>query len=558
MRWWLLGLALLALFVLASVVFLFPVGWWRGAEATKPLPVPSDDQEIAWLHIPTSGDSWENFVWGMKRAEMSSSGAPSGLRVDDSAAFPSRTTEVPEVIISRDGVAGKLRVRWYKVTNYASTDAWVKALAARNPPPLAVVGGWSSDRARELAEAMAAIEWPNQKPVLLLTQATAETVEPTNYESGTPPSKLIGLYDRSFRFCFTNKQMADAVTDFVLTDPALRPGPAVLPGLRAVPAASGGPWVMLPALAELEADTPGVPAFAGEPANAPGLPTFAVAWKDDPYSLDLAEQFREAFAAQSMRPGRPRLSVQSIFIPFSTGRFARPNPYEAQVVDHILGNLPRRGERTILVVPTVTAPARRVLGALAQGTPGSARRLVAVTGDGIPVNALFRDGEFAWPVRSIPIPLVLFTHTDPFDWDEVGEQTPPRGYELHPPPKPGDVKTSTEDIQLFSLITTILTRGAFLDGSNRIVNGPNALADRFRSFSPAFFDASGDRLSGSGEHVVVLRPTPRIEGIVTYPDAVIEVWTRRSGTQWNRIRSRAVVQTVRPNDVRPTDLGAGE
>src|SRR5262249_38717084 len=162
----------------------------------------------------------------------------------------------------------------------------------------AMVGGWSSDRAKELADAMAPIVWPDQKPVLLLTQATAETVEPENYESGTPPPKLIKLYDRSFRFCFTNKQMAKAVTDFALTDPPLRPGPAVLPGLRAVPAAAGGPWTMLPFLAELEADTPGVPAYSNAPANEPGIPAFAVAWNDDPYSLDLAEQFRETFAAE--------------------------------------------------------------------------------------------------------------------------------------------------------------------------------------------------------------------------------------------------------------------
>jgi hypothetical protein len=550
MRWRLLGFAL-AQAVIIVLVLLFFTGWWRGTETTKPLPVPSGDHEIAWLHIPTSGESWENFVWGMKRAEMSSSGAPQGIRVDDSDAFPTRTTAVPEVVISRDGFAGKLRVRWYKVTNYAPTDAWVKAMAERNPPPLAIVGGWSSDRARELAEAMNAVDWPTQKPVLLFATATADSVEPENYNS-TPP-KLIGLYDRSFRFCFTNKQIADAVTDFVLTDPALRPGPAILPGLRAVPAAAGGPWAMLPWLAELQADTPGVPAFVDAHANAPGLQAFAVAWKDDPYSIDLAEQFREMFAAQSTRPGRPRLSVQSIFIPFSVGGFARPNPYEAQVVDHILANLPRRGERTILVLPAVTAPARRVLGALAQGTPGSSRRLVAVTGDGIPVNALFRDGEFAWPVRSIPIPLVLFTHTDPFDWDEVGDIVPPHGYELPPPSKPGDVKSSTEDIQLFTIMTAVLTSGAFPDGSSRIVEGPDALVNRFRNSSPAFFDSFGDRLSGSGEHVVVLRPTPRIEGIVTYPDATLEVWTRKSGPQWNRIHSRAVVQTVRP-----TDWGAGE
>ena len=124
-RWW----PVVVLVVLAGGFVLYRVGWWHGAEAARPLPVPDGEHEVAWLNVPTSGESWENFVWGMKRAEM---GAVSSLRVDDSHAFPDRTTAVPEVVISRDGYAGKLRVRWYKVTNYAPTDAWVKALAARN------------------------------------------------------------------------------------------------------------------------------------------------------------------------------------------------------------------------------------------------------------------------------------------------------------------------------------------------------------------------------------------------------------------------------------------
>lgn len=550
-RWW----PVVALVVLVGGFVLYRSGWWRVAEGAKPLPVPSGDQEVAFLHIPTSGDTWENFVWGMKRAEMSAQGAPGGLRVDDSHAFPDRTTAVPEVVISRDGCAGKLRVRWYKVTNYAPTDAWVKALAARDPAPVALVGGWSSDRARELAEAMTATNWPGQKPLLLLATATADSVYPDedNYAPDYTPPTLIGLYERSFRFCFTNRQMAASVTDFVMTDPALRPGPAVLPGMRAVAGAAGGTRTMVPWLAELKFPPPGIAALPAVAAEPPGIPAFAVAWKDDPYALDLSEQFREAISEQGALPGRPRLAVESTLIPFSVGRFARPNPYEAHVVDHILANLPRRGERTVLVVPTVTAPARRILGGLAQGNPAAARRLVAVTGDGIPVNALFRDGEFAWPVRALPIPLVLFTHTDPFDWDEPGDPTPPKGYELTPPLKPGDVKNSTEDIQLFAAITRVLVRGAFPDGANRVTDGPDALAQRFRALEPAFFDPSGNRLTGSGEHVVVLRPTPRAEGgSVTYPDATIEVWTRRSGT-WTRLRARPVVQTVRPYD-----FGAGE
>ncbi len=535
--WWPVGVFVLLSGALALAYFSDVFGTSKAAE---PLPVPDGDQEIAWLHIPTSGETWENFVWGAKRAEMPVAGTPSGLRVDDSAAFPDRTTAVPEIVISRDGFAGKLRIRWYKVTNYATTDAWVKALAARGPAPIAIVGGWSSDRARELAEAMAATNWPGQKPLLLLTTATADSVYPDedSYSPDYQPPKLIALYDRSYRFCFTNRQMADAVTDFVFNDAALLPGPAVLPGLRVVPGGAGGGWGMLPWLAEL----------AAGPAR---MPAFAVAWKDDPYSLDLAQQFRNAIAEQGARPDRPRLSVESSFVPFSVGRFARPNPYEAQVVDHILANLPRRGERTLLVIPTVTAPARRVLGGLAQGNPAAARRLVAVTGDGIPVNALFRDGEFAWPVRTVPIPLVLFTHTDPFDWDEPNDPNPPRGYELLPPARPGDVKSSTEDIQLFTTLIRVTARGAFADGG-RVADGPDALAARLRTLSPPFFDSSGNRLSGVGEHVVVLRPTPRTELDATHPDATIDVYTRQDG-EWVRTRTRPVVQTVRPDD-----RGAGE
>ena len=59
------------------------------------------DQEIAWLHNPTSYESWENFVWGAKRAEMAVDGGPDGLEVDDANAYPVRTTAVPEVVVRR-------------------------------------------------------------------------------------------------------------------------------------------------------------------------------------------------------------------------------------------------------------------------------------------------------------------------------------------------------------------------------------------------------------------------------------------------------------------------
>ncbi|QJW95362.1 hypothetical protein [Frigoriglobus tundricola] len=426
MRWWWLVVVLLVPlggFVLVRTV------WWRAVEIARPLAVPGDDHEVAWLHTSTSGESWEDFVWGLKRTEMAGSGAPAGLRVDDSAAFPDRTTEIPEVVVSRDGYEGRLRFRWYKVTNYAPAHAWVKALAERDRAPLAIIGGWSSDRARELAEALRDQPWPGERPLFLIATATADSVYPDedNYAAGyKEPPKLIGLYDRAFRFCFTNRQMAEAVTDFVLTDPGLRPGPAVLPGLRAVPGAVGGGWAALTWLAELSAPPPGVAPLPDVRAAGPGLPAFAVAWKDAPYSLDLCQQFREVLAAQGApRPPaggdrvhgpavqrRPVLPPEPVRGP--GGRSHPGEPAAARRAD-------ARGaaDRDRAGPPGAQRPG--------PGEPRRARRLVAITGDGIPVNALFRDGEFAWPVRAIPVPLVLFTHTDPLDWDEPGSTCPRPG-----------------------------------------------------------------------------------------------------------------------------------
>src|SRR5262249_39180079 len=160
--------------------------------------------------------------------------------VDDSGAFPVHTTAVPEIVVRRQGYAGSLRIRWYKVTDDATQEDWVKALAVRDPAPLAVVGGWSSYRAKELAEAMRAANWGAVRPLLFLTQATADNVDldPDNPSPRRDP--LISVYDQSFRFCFTNRQMAEAVTDFVLSDPGLRPGPVAWPGLHAVPASATG------------------------------------------------------------------------------------------------------------------------------------------------------------------------------------------------------------------------------------------------------------------------------------------------------------------------------
>src|SRR4051794_11334476 len=196
----------------------------RASPLPMPLPVPAGDQEMAYLHTTTNLTTWERFVSGIVRAQM----AVPGLHVDDSAAFSDSTTGVPEVVVSRDGRAGKLRIRWYKLTTEATADRWVAALAARDRPPLAFIGGGSSDRAVDLARALDRQKrWPGDRPLLFITTATADEVAVDREGPSTEvAANLIDVYDdRSFRFCFTNRQMAESVIDFVWQHPALRPGP---------------------------------------------------------------------------------------------------------------------------------------------------------------------------------------------------------------------------------------------------------------------------------------------------------------------------------------------
>jgi hypothetical protein len=122
MRYWWWALAVAG--VVSVGVVAARLDWFRLAPAgAAPLPVPAGDEEIAWLHNPTSYESWENFVAGVKRAEMDSQTGPAGLEVDVSGAYPDRTTAVPEIVLHRAGYAGAVRIRWYKVTDEASQEA---------------------------------------------------------------------------------------------------------------------------------------------------------------------------------------------------------------------------------------------------------------------------------------------------------------------------------------------------------------------------------------------------------------------------------------------------
>src|SRR5688572_30554805 len=123
-------LVLLALLVVAAAVWIFATP--GKPSRPVPLPVPSEDREIAWLNAATSTTNWQRFV----QAVVAVTGVDPGPE-----AFPRMTTAIPEIAVPIDGQKGKLRIRWYKLTSEFDTAYWLDALARRDPPPLAIIGG---------------------------------------------------------------------------------------------------------------------------------------------------------------------------------------------------------------------------------------------------------------------------------------------------------------------------------------------------------------------------------------------------------------------------------
>jgi hypothetical protein len=441
-----------------------------------PAAVPPGDLEVAWIHTTTNPQTWERFVAGVLQLRRQ---VP-GLEVDDSRAFLDQTAAVPEVVLSQSGRPGKLRLRWYKLSSEVGNREWVDALAARNPPPIAFMGGGTSDRAIELAQALnERTDWKGGKrPLLFITTATANTLDPHAFE----PDRLIDVYPgRTFRGCFTNEAMARAVIDFVWHSPDLKLKPTGHPEARA----------------------------------------YVLAWQDDPYSVDLAVQFDARFRERKDLEVPLRTIVDRIA--YSVGTFSEPNSPEREVIERILPDLASHpDDRSLLVLPAVTQPARRILRAFAADTPLVGQRLVAVTGDGVSFNTVFRDGDVAWPVRELSIPLVFFAHQNPVAWAADSDPADPAA--LYPP-------NSTDDVLLFADIVRVLADGVFV-GEPAV--DADALARKLRAREKPFFAPDGERRSGEGEHVVVVRPQ-FLDGGRVGRKAEFLVYTRREG-RWEVVR----------------------
>jgi hypothetical protein len=506
------------LFLLSAVLALGVAAYalWPGrggtaANRATPRSVPPGDQEIVWLYAATQTETWERLVNGLRR--LVSDHPELGLEiVEDGNAFPTQSTTVPELAVTVGKSRHRLWIRWYKLTSDQNTHDWVDILTRRQPPPLAIMGGGSSDRAYDLARELQAVrERLAAPPLLAITSATADQVvietdewEPVvvgdkvYQERKRVKQELMAVYpDRSFRFCFTNRQMTRAVTTFIWSQPELRP----------------------------DAD-----------------PVYLPVWEDDPYSQDLAERFLDVLRLRAVKAGARAwvwqagggfpLDLTTIYrgdyplvsrfvqvnIPHGIGTVIQPNEWEAQaaekLTDELEGQRPPQ-QRALLALPAPAAqPARRFLHGLLRTIPAQADRFVVAMADSFDFNTVYRDRNVTWPIQDVPFSLVFFCHRNPVDPVAFEPDDPARAAVV--PDPGGKTTTGTDYLILYRDVAEALIRAAYQGGD--LATSADELRVHLRSarlqdgqlvFGGAgreLFDALGDRHSNSGEYVVWLEP----------------------------------------------------
>jgi hypothetical protein len=492
--------------------------------------VPAGHQEVAWIAPATSDETWERLVAAIRLVVQHWREAfPESpvLQASFDRAFLDLTADVPEVGLYFQGREDAvLWVRWYKLTGEIGTRKWLDKLVRRQPGPIAVIGGDTSDRAVALARALAerAGEWYGPPPPLLITTATADRYYPEGYHPGGTHDdnlamrswpRLMEVYKgRSFRFSFTNARMADAVLEFLQQHPEVwlpvKSDPAFLAGI----VAGDPPWGTAAGLA------------AGGYFHDPTLCTFA--WTDDRYSLDLADRFGqvflERFKAGPANGSRPRVNHE--LIAYGVGDYNLPNPKEGVAAELFSDRL--RRQHQMLALPTSAPRARRFLRTLCSMAPTEMRNLVAISGDSITFNQVYRDRDVAWNILDMPVPLVFFSHRNPVSERAGFGQTLAEEDRID--------ATGTQDLLLYVDIFQAVVLAAFQEGD--LLADAEKLNERLRQtqwfHGQAFnagtapegavplFNAGGDRNSHTGEHLVWLRPV--FSGDRVLPQAAITVW----------------------------------
>lgn len=566
-----LGILVVLLILVVSAILL-TVRQWAAAGLAEVKDVPTGHQEIAWISPATSGDGWERLVAALGMLQRAADagvpsvnspqaaakrGAPAlppgrALRVDLANAFLPLTADVPEVALYfADAPNVKLWIRWYKLSGENPSPRWFEKLSRRGRPPLAVIGGETSGRALYQSRALqeCRTRWQGPAPLYFISTATAERYYPSDFSTGdidyrTWP-KLMEVYEhRTFRFCFTNARIVEAVLDFVHQNPQVcaqrLTDPQLFAGLVGLANAFGS-------LGMLHASGHFQPFFLS-----------TLAWADDSYSRDLYEIFLQVFADQAHAKSGPFTDFYNSYIDYSVGSFLEPNPREALAVGLFLAKNPSfRDHPQLLALPAGTQPARRFLRALCRRAPMEIRNVVVVTGDAIAFNNIYRDRDVVWNIQDMPVPLVFFSHRNPVDAgagfaapDTVGaSQT---------------ANTGTQDVLLQRDIFEALALAAF-DGDHLVADADQLLQrlrhtrwskgrvrnDLVAGTAPPgvpFFDAVGNRQPGTGEHVIWLRPV--FDGNRNLPEAFISVW-RAGGDYpertWRAVRSPLHVLYGRPS-----------
>jgi hypothetical protein len=541
------------LFILGGI-FLAAITWagyWGLQNLVGPVvaevrPVTPGHQEVAWIYPATSGDNWERLVAGLKSMEkdwQEGFGQLPALRISFRDAFLEQTAAVPQIGLHFEGHEdAKLWIRWYKLSSEADHRVWLEKLQKRNQPPLAIIGGDTSDRALEIARCLEKIQqqWTGSPPLFLITTATADRYYPGEIQSGDPLTqenwpKLMQVYkDRTFRFCFTNSRMAEAVLDFVLENPQ------VLPEYRCDPFTLAAVTIQDHPLRTL-----GLVAAAGHlrPAFL-----YTVAWADDRYSQDLADRFSKVFVDTFYRGDSSVAGSHFLnnYVDYSVGDYYQPNPSEQQVVGIYLNDTPWfRDQHQLLAVPTGTHRARRFLRTLCRHAPKETRFVLAITGDAITFNQVYRDRELAWNILDMPIPLIFFSHRNPVD------ETAGFGQPLQ---STGRINTTgTQDLLLLRDIIEAVVQAGWRDErwltDSSLFRGNLEQTRWYQSkishpmIQPEakkglpLFDKEGNRRPQRGEHVVWLQPF-RGQGRIQ-PRALISVWSvdpQSSVTTWKMVR----------------------
>jgi hypothetical protein len=508
--------------VVGALALVLPALWEEArGNSPAPLPVADNEREIVWLYSATSAASWERFVTAVgKSARRLQADHPDlEVHIDDSA-FPRQTAAVPQFSLTL-GAGQRLVFRWYKLTSEGKTAQWVDALLRRRPAPLAIIGGSSSDLAIELVTSLRdqSAKLPGiVPPLVLLTAATADRARDPDQSDDVP---LNSIHDkRTFRFCFTNRQMAQSVTDFIWNRDELRP------------------------------DTD---------------PFYVAMWRDDPYSLDLTGRFsdvlRQPLAGRSVAQawgmttgftatGSFPLDVHGLYtepvgeyVDYSVGLYDQPNRWEAPVVRDLIETKTKQypaQQRPLLILTTGSSQAaRRFLRGLFRV---GGRRFVVATGDGLSFNTVYRDRNLTWPIQDMPFNLVFFCHRNPVD-AAAGFQAEEEAKAA--PPDQGSPTTGTEDLLLNMDIVEALVLACYESWPANPDDLAAHLAQaRWQDGRVAFgygggplFDGQGNRVGGTGEHLVWLRPVwPPLRGEPSAP-ADIEVWVPGKDKVYRTLRA---------------------